>query len=67
MWIVLEPRSRRVLGLELSWTRNSLTAYLFLKRLKSLYGVRVIVADGAPWYGVCSELGLLGLSAMKAF
>jgi transposase-like protein len=58
IWIVLEPRSRRLLGLELSWTRNSLTAYLFLKRLKSLYGIRVIVADGAPWYGVCSELGL---------
>jgi len=58
IWMALEPISRRILSLELSWTRSNLTAYLLLKRLKNLYGVRVIVADGAPWYGVCSELGL---------
>ncbi|MEM3693214.1 MAG: hypothetical protein QXI39_04245 [Candidatus Bathyarchaeia archaeon] len=44
--------------MELSWTRSNLTAYLFLKKLRDLYGVRVIVAKGAPWYGVASELGL---------
>ena len=58
IWMALEPRSRRILALELSWMRSNLAAYLFLKRLKDRYGVRVIVADGAPWYGVCSELGL---------
>ncbi|MEM3693878.1 MAG: hypothetical protein QXI39_07665 [Candidatus Bathyarchaeia archaeon] len=58
IWIALEPVSRRILALELSWTRSNLTAYLFLKKLRDLYGVRVIVANGAPWYGVASELGL---------
>jgi len=58
IWIALEPKSRKLLGLELSWTRNSFVAYLFLKRLKSLYGIRVVVANGAPWYSVCSELRL---------
>ncbi|MEM2169155.1 MAG: hypothetical protein QW186_05070 [Candidatus Bathyarchaeia archaeon] len=59
IWMALEPISRRTLSLELSWTRSNLTAYLFLKRLKEKYGVRVIVADGAPWYGVCSKLRLI--------
>jgi transposase-like protein len=44
IWIALEPKSRRLLALELSRTRNSFAAYLFLKKLKSLYGIRVIVA-----------------------
>jgi transposase-like protein len=30
IWIALEPKSRRILAFELSWTRNSFTAYLFL-------------------------------------
>ncbi|MGC8850269.1 MAG: hypothetical protein ACP5QI_07335, partial [Candidatus Bathyarchaeia archaeon] len=47
------------LALELSWTRNSLVAYRFLRHLRDMYGVGVIVADGAQWYvWPCTELGL---------
>lgn len=58
LWMALEPRSRRMLALEVSWTRNNLVAYGFLKRLRDRYGVRVVVCNGASWYGVCRELGL---------
>ena len=59
IWMALEPKSRRLLALELSWTRNSLTAYLFLKHLRDAHGVRVIIADGAQWYvQPCIDLGL---------
>lgn len=56
--IALEAKSRRLLASELSWTRNSLTAYPFLKKLKDRYGVKVIVCNGAPWYNVALELRL---------
>ena len=58
-WLALEPRSRRLLAVRLSWTRNDLVAHAFLKHLKEHYGIRVVVADGAPWYRwACMELGL---------
>jgi len=51
-WIALEPKSRKLLALELSWTRNSFVAYLFLKRLKGLYGIRVVVAERTEPHGI---------------
>jgi transposase-like protein len=56
IWMALETRSRRPLAPEPSWTRSSPTAYLSLKGLRSLHGVRVLIADGAPWYGACRKL-----------
>jgi transposase-like protein len=47
------------LGAELDKERNSFVAYLFLKRLQSLYGIRVIVAKRtSSLVGLCSELKL---------
>ncbi|MEM2169159.1 MAG: hypothetical protein QW186_05090 [Candidatus Bathyarchaeia archaeon] len=56
--MALEPISKRLLALELNWIRNNLTARISLKRLKEKYGVRIIVANGAHWCSVASELGL---------
>lgn len=59
MWMALDPGSRRLLALDVSWTRSNLTAYSFLRRLRERHGVRVIISDGASWYrGPCLELGL---------
>jgi len=58
LWMALEPCSRRLLALDVSWTRNNLVAHGFLRNLRDRYGVRVIVCNGALWYGVCWELGM---------
>ena len=50
VWMAIEPRSRKLLAIELSWTRNILVAYRFLKYLRDSYGVRIVIVDGAPWY-----------------
>ena len=34
IWMAFEPRSRKLLALEISWTRNSIVAYKFLKAFK---------------------------------
>jgi transposase-like protein len=59
VWMTYEPFSRRILGLWLSWTRNSLQAEKFLKTLVRLYGRHPVWTDGAPWYSdACRSLGL---------
>lgn len=64
MWLESRPGygslwSRRLLAVRLSWTRNILAAYSFLKHLRDRYSVRVVVVDGAQWYmEPCRELGL---------
>jgi len=50
VWMAVEPRSRKLLAIELSWTRNILIAYRFLRNLRDSYGVRIVVVDGASWY-----------------
>ena len=60
-WIrlAMDPRSRRLLALDLSWTRNGSVAYRLLRRLRDNHGVRAVVADGALWYRrPCHGLGL---------
>ena len=42
IWLAMEPRSRRLLAVRLSWTRNILAAYSFLKHLRDRYSVRVV-------------------------
>jgi hypothetical protein len=52
-------KSRRICGLWLSWTRNSLQAEKFLKTLVRLYGRHPVWTDGAPWYSdACKRLKL---------
>jgi hypothetical protein len=59
VWMTYEPFSRRILGLWLSWTRNSLQAKKFLKTLVRLYGRHPVWTDGAPWYSdACKRLKL---------
>jgi transposase-like protein len=59
MWMALDPGSRRLLALEVTWTRSNLTACGFLKELRERHGVRVIITDEAPWYRApCPQLGL---------
>ena len=59
VWMAYEPSSRRILGLWLSWTRNSLQAERSLKTLVRLYGRHPVWTDGAPWYSdACRSLGL---------
>jgi hypothetical protein len=41
---------------ELDKKRNSFVAYLFLKRLKSLYGIRVVVAERTEPHGIAYAL-----------
>jgi hypothetical protein len=54
VWMVYEPSNRRILGLWLSWTRNSLQAENFLKTLVRLYG--------SIQYGILMHVKVLDLS-----
>ena len=59
VWLAMKSTSRRLLAVRLSWKRNILVAYNFLKHLRERYGVRVVVVDGAKWYlEPCLELGI---------
>ena len=48
--MAVEPRSRKLSAIELSWTRNILIAYRSLRNLRDSYGVRIVVVDGDSWY-----------------
>jgi transposase-like protein len=57
VWMAYEPFSRRILGLWLSWTRNSLQAERSLKTLVRLYGRHPVWTHGNPWYSdACKRL-----------
>jgi len=59
VWVAYEPYQRRFLGLWFSWTRSSLTAEAFLRRLVTRYGRHRVYTDGATWYPeACETLGL---------
>jgi transposase-like protein len=58
VWMAYEPSSRRILGLWLSWTRNSLQAESFLRTLVRLYGRHPV------WYiDACKSLSITGIMA----
>ncbi|MEM3522597.1 MAG: DDE-type integrase/transposase/recombinase [Candidatus Bathyarchaeia archaeon] len=50
VWLAFEPYRKAFLGFHISFTRNSLDAWLFLKRLKRKYGFKPIYKNGGPWY-----------------
>jgi transposase-like protein len=57
VWMAYEPFSRRILGLWLSWTSNSLQAERSLKTLVRLYGRHPVWTHGNPWYSdACKRL-----------
>jgi len=50
VWIAVEPYLKCFLGFYVSWRRNSLSAYLFLRELRRKYGRKPIYTDNAYWY-----------------
>ncbi|MEM3727068.1 MAG: DDE-type integrase/transposase/recombinase [Candidatus Bathyarchaeia archaeon] len=50
VWLAFEPYRKAFLGFHISFIRNSLSAWIFLKRLKRRYGFKPIYTDGGPWY-----------------
>lgn len=46
IWVAYEPPQRRLLALDLCWTRSSLSAELFLQRLVKRYGRHPVYTDG---------------------
>jgi hypothetical protein len=60
VWMAYEPFSRRILGLWLSWTRNSLQAEKFLEHwLGHMVGIRY--RQRVP-HGTAMHVEVLGLS-----
>lgn len=59
VWVAYEPRQKRFLALDVAWTRSSLSAELFLRRLVERHGRHPVYTDGAPWYPeACMAVGL---------
>ncbi|MFQ6075316.1 MAG: hypothetical protein ACE5Z5_04165 [Candidatus Bathyarchaeia archaeon] len=57
--VAYEPRQRRFLALDVAWTRSSLSAELFLRRLVKRYGRHPLYPDWAPSCPeACRRLGL---------
>jgi len=50
VWVAYEPYQRRFLALDLCWTRSSLSAEHFLRRLVERYGRHPVYTDRAVWY-----------------
>jgi putative transposase len=50
LWVAIEPVSKVILGIRISFERNMLTAEQFLKSLVKRYGKHPISTDGGTWY-----------------
>ena len=50
VWVAYEPRLKRFLHFRVSYNQSGLDAYLFLKELRSRYGLKPILTDEALWY-----------------
>ncbi|MEM2897297.1 MAG: DDE-type integrase/transposase/recombinase [Candidatus Bathyarchaeia archaeon] len=50
VWLAFEPYRKAFLGFHISFTRNSLDAWIFLKRLRRRYGFKPIYTNGGSWY-----------------
>jgi putative transposase len=50
LWIAYEPHLDRCLMMHLSVERTLMICYLFLKRVRAMYGRKLIVTDEARWY-----------------
>ena len=50
VWVAFEPGLRVFLAFRVSYNQSILDAYLFLKELRSRYGLKPIWTDDAAWY-----------------
>jgi putative transposase len=59
LWIAYEHRLKRCLMMHLSRERTIFVCYQFFKQLRSKFGRKPILTDGARWYiDACRWLGL---------
>jgi len=50
VWVAFEPGLRTFLAFRISYNQSTLDAYLFLRELRSKYGLKPIWTDDATWY-----------------
>ncbi len=50
VWVAIEPESRMILGIRISFERTMLVAEQFLKGLVKRYGKYKVSTDGGTWY-----------------
>jgi transposase-like protein len=50
VWVAYEPGLRAYLAFRISYNQSILDAYLFLKELRSRYGLKPIWTDEGVWY-----------------
>ena len=50
VWIAFDPLHRQFLGFRMSYRRNILDAYCFIRHLKSRYGNKPVWTDEGSWY-----------------
>jgi transposase-like protein len=50
LWIAYEPGLNKCIMMHVSRERTLLACYQFFKQLRSRYGRKPIVTDGAQWY-----------------
>jgi putative transposase len=59
VWIAFDPLHRQFLGFRISYQRNILDAYYFIRHLRSRYGRKPIWTDEGAWYPeACRWLGM---------
>jgi putative transposase len=59
LWIVIEPKNKKIPALSISKERNMLVAEWFLSRVVKIHGRHPLSTDGGTWYPMaCRFLGL---------
>lgn len=50
IWVAIEPKAKKILGISMSNERNMLTAERFILSLMNKYGKHPVSTDGGTWY-----------------
>jgi putative transposase len=50
VWVAIEPKAKKILGISMSKERNMLTAERFILSLMNKYGRHPVSTDGGTWY-----------------
>ncbi len=59
LWVVIEPKYKEILAIDISKERNMFVAERVLSHVVNNYGVTSVSSDGGTWYpGACKFLNL---------
>jgi putative transposase len=59
LWVIIEPKHKEILDVDISKERNMFVAERFLSKVVNKYGLHSVSSDGGTWYPqACKSLNL---------